>query len=103
MLLAPVTSLIHRHLPVTREWVQGTRFEDDGRLRLLVVESLGREALTAAVEESTDTNRPIYSTKPADPEGVFDLLPDGRQFLLGEFGPFAAGRAGHPAAMTDRP
>jgi hypothetical protein len=60
------------------------RFDHTGRLRPVMVERIGREAVAAAVRDHKSAGRDVYYTDPAFPGGVIRESPDGRRELLAE-------------------
>jgi hypothetical protein len=60
------------------------KFDSAGRLRPVVVERIGREAVAAAVREHRLAGRDVYYTDPAHPGYLVREAPDGRRDLLQE-------------------
>jgi len=60
------------------------RFDHTGRLRPVMVERIGREAVAAAVREHKNAGRDIYYTDAAFPGYVIREAPDGCRELLEE-------------------
>jgi hypothetical protein len=60
------------------------RFDHTGRLRPVMVERIGREAVAAAVRDHKKAGRDIYYTDPAFPGYVIREAPDGCRELLEE-------------------
>lgn len=60
------------------------KFDLTGRLRPVVVERIGREAVAAAVREHKIAGRDVYYTDPAHPGYLIREAADGRRDLLQE-------------------
>lgn len=60
------------------------KFDLTGRLRPVVVERIGREAVAAAVREHKIAGRDVYYSDPAYPGYLIREAPDGRRDLLQE-------------------
>ncbi|HEY0153603.1 MAG TPA: hypothetical protein VGB92_16460 [Longimicrobium sp.] len=60
------------------------RFDHTGRLRPVMVERIGREAVAAAVRDHKRAGRDIYYTDAAFPGYVIREAPDGTRELLEE-------------------
>ncbi len=60
------------------------RFDHTGRLRPVMVERIGREAVAAAVRDHKHAGRDIYYTDAAFPGYVIREAPDGSRELLEE-------------------
>ena len=60
------------------------RFDRTGRLRPVVVERIGREAVAAAVRDHKTAGRDVYYTDPAHPGYLIREAPDGSRDLLEE-------------------
>lgn len=60
------------------------RFDLTGKLRPVVVERIGREAVAAAVREHKAAGRDVYYADPRFPGAVIREAPDGRRDLLEE-------------------
>lgn len=60
------------------------RFDHTGRLRPVMVERIGREAVAAAVRDHKKAGRDVYYTDAAFPGYVIREAPDGRRELLEE-------------------
>ena len=68
----------------TRKQRRDGRFDRTGRLRPVVVERLGREAVAEAIAGHKEAGRSIYYADPAYPGFVIEEKPDGRRYLLDE-------------------
>ncbi|HEX7048809.1 MAG TPA: hypothetical protein VF188_01255 [Longimicrobiales bacterium] len=60
------------------------RFDRTGRLRPVVVERVGREAVAGAIAHHKAAGRSIYYADPEHPGFVIEEHADGRRFLLAE-------------------
>lgn len=68
----------------TRNQRRDGRFDRTGRLRPVVVERVGREAVAEAIAGHKKAGRSIYYTDASYPGFVIEEEPDGRRWLLAE-------------------
>lgn len=70
----------------TKKQRRDGRFDRTGRLRPVVVERLGREAVAEAIARHKAGGRSIYYADPEHPGFAVEELADGRRYLLAEDG-----------------
>lgn len=73
---------VEARMPVSQR--SDGRFDRTGRLRPVVVERLGREAVARAVAKHKAAGRSIFYTSPEFPGHLIEEQADGRRLLLRE-------------------